>query len=545
MHHPVQSLAVTTASAAPNTRRRDAGWNSLPYVAAALLVLLAWIGYRKAFPVPVFPMDDAYIVIHNAQVLLSGNDPNYAGASPLSGATSVVHLALVTELMRFLSPLSALSASLWGAALLYALGLVRLARVNGAGRTISFLVAVLGLAAGEAPHQLVNGLETGLMLAAVTWILTLLPCPAFSSPSASNTQAPSRLLPVLCGTLPFIRPDLLPLALIFLGLQTAWHWRLRRNLADFLRRAGIDLAVACVFALPWAVWSDAENGSVFPLTLSAKRFFFAQAGWPAAIKARLVLKGLYRFAADLGLMTIFAVFLAATWTGRAGILFGALLLAAYFMQLPGTLITYEGRYLFPFLPFILLGAVYALRQAKPLLRTAAVVVFALSLGQSFLHAPDFWNRNRLNCSYTTHDLAGVAGWCNRNLPANSTLLIHDAGYISYGTRFPLIDMVGLKTLSSIPHHEKWTYPTSGRDRFQAISEIGEQGHTNYLLVLDRWDRSYFVTEGLRAAGWKLRLVNADYAFKVYALTPPSSPVQNAGRLRPFHPPLISGEGVGN
>ena len=394
---------------------------------------------------------------------------------------------------------------------------------------------MLGLVAGEAPHQLVNGLETGLMLAALTWTLALL----------SQPGPPGLGVPMLCGVLPFIRPDLLPLALLLLGVQAARHWTESRDRADFLRRAGRDLAVAALCALPWALWSWVEDGSVFPQTLNAKRLFFAQAGWPAAIKARLVLKGLYRFAADLGVMTIFAGFLATTWTGRAGSIYGALLLAAYFMQLPGTLITYEGRYLFPFLPFLLLGAVYALRQTKPLLRIAAALVFALSLGQSFLNAPDFWTRNRLNCAYTTHDLAGVAGWCNRNLPANSTLLIHDAGYISYGTRFTLVDMVGLKTPGSIPHHKKWTYPTGGRDRFQAISEIGQQGHTNYLLVLDRWDRSYFVTAGLRAAGWKLRLVNADYAFRVYALTPPSSPVQNADALKSFHPPLISGEGVGN
>ncbi len=515
--------------------RVQLGQDAPPYLAAAFLVLAAWLCYDRLFPLPVFPMDDAYIVIHNAQALLSGTDPNYPGSPPLTGATSLVHLALVTSLMRGLSPLAALSASLWISIGLYALGLVRLARVNGLSRTTAVLVAVLGLVAGEAPHQLVNGLETGLMLAAVTWTLALL----------SQPGPPGLGVPMLCGTLPFIRPDLLPLALLLLGVQAARHWTERGGLADFLRRVGRDLAVAALCALPWALWSLAEDGSVFPQTLNAKRFFFAQAGWPAAIKDRLVLKGLYRFAADLGVMTIFAVFLPATRTGRAGIIFGALLLAAYFMQLPGTLVTYEGRYLFPFLPFLLLGAVYALRQTKPLLRTAAIAVFALSLGQSLADAPGFWAKNMGNCAYTVLELDGVADWCNRNLPANSTLLIHDAGYISYGTRFSLVDMVGLKTPSSIPHQEKWTYPTSGRDRFQAISEIGKQGHANYLLVLDRWDRSYFVTEGLRAAGWKLRLVNADYAFKVYALTPPSRPVQNADALKSFHPPLISGEGIGN
>ena len=41
-----------------------------------------------------FPLDDAYITLHNARVLLTGSDPYY-GTSPLTGATSGVHLALV------------------------------------------------------------------------------------------------------------------------------------------------------------------------------------------------------------------------------------------------------------------------------------------------------------------------------------------------------------------------------------------------------------------------------------------------------------------
>ena len=41
------------------------------------------------------PLDDAYITLHNARVLLSGQPDWIYGSSYLAGATSLVHLALV------------------------------------------------------------------------------------------------------------------------------------------------------------------------------------------------------------------------------------------------------------------------------------------------------------------------------------------------------------------------------------------------------------------------------------------------------------------
>ena len=94
------------------------------YAAITLLVLLAALLHRALVGSPVFPMDDAYITLHNAQVLHWGHDPNYFGTPALAGATSAVHLALVALLMFALSPPVALWAALWLAALAYTLGLV-------------------------------------------------------------------------------------------------------------------------------------------------------------------------------------------------------------------------------------------------------------------------------------------------------------------------------------------------------------------------------------------------------------------------------------
>ena len=63
----------------------------LAYLALALALLFAWPG--------VFPLDDGYITLHNARSLLAGGDSTYGG-SALTGATSIVHLALLAMTSR-------------------------------------------------------------------------------------------------------------------------------------------------------------------------------------------------------------------------------------------------------------------------------------------------------------------------------------------------------------------------------------------------------------------------------------------------------------
>jgi hypothetical protein len=54
---------------------------------------------------PVFPVDDAYISLHSAQVLLTGFDKNFQGSPALVGVTSVIHVTLTALFMHLLQPL--------------------------------------------------------------------------------------------------------------------------------------------------------------------------------------------------------------------------------------------------------------------------------------------------------------------------------------------------------------------------------------------------------------------------------------------------------
>ena len=505
----------------PCRPKRTRGTDRALYAAVTLLVLLACLLHRARLGPPVFPVDDAYITLHNAQVLHWGHDPNYPGTPALAGATSAVHLALVALLMFALSPPNALWVALWLATLAYALGLVRLARVHNASPAQALLLALVGLAAGQTPHQLMNGLETGLALAAVTWALALASEPERTPPQDAAPSVRRPLwLPCLCGLLPFIRPDLLPLALGLLALRAGRHLRAAGFGREAVRPILRDLGLALLCAAPWALWYALTLGTPYPSTVEAKRLFFAQDTFPASVRASLVGKDLMLFAGDLGLLTLCALLLGRTAVGQVGLLFALALIGAYWLRFPDALGFYEGRYLFPLLPVLLYGAAAAFR-ARPVLRAAVTGLLVLCLAQSYWRAPDFWARHESFCGFTRHDLAGTAAWCSAHLPPGSTLLVHDAGYIAYATRFRLVDLVGLKTPASVAAHRALTHPSGGTLRGAAVSRIALRNRCDYLVVLGGWETAFGLASGLRAQGWGVRPVSDRYAYHVYALRPPS------------------------
>ncbi len=200
----------------------------------------------------------------------------------------------------------------------------------------------------------------------------------------------------------------------------------------------------------------------------------------------------------------------------------SLLVGAYWLRFPDALGFYEGRYLFyPLLPLLLLGAASAFRagrtRANAPLPATATALLLLCLAQSCWRAPDFWARHQAFCGFTRHDLAGTAAWCRAHLPPGSTLLIHDAGYLSYATRFRMVDLVGLKTPGSVTAHRALTHPSEGCLRGAAVSRIALQTRADYLLVLSGWGQTHGLASGLRAQGWDVRLLNDQYAYYIYAL----------------------------
>lgn len=487
-------------------------------------VALAGLAFANARSpnAPVFPVDDAYITLHNAITLRAGTDASYVGVPALVGATSAVHVVLVAGLLTVLPPLWALWASCWAGTFAYALGLLRLATVNRASPIQAGLLVTLGLVVGQAPHQLTNGLETSLAMAGVAWGLALV---------HEEGSIRSTALPVLLGTLPFVRPELGVFSLLIAA------YLLRR-----VRRSGEPGAVRFVAflalgAVPWVLFYLATTGAPFPNTMQAKRFFFAEGCAPAAVKLDVSLMMLRDFAASLGLTCIGLTCVASSATGRLSLFFVLVLVAAYFIALPGALGHYENRYLYILVPMLLDGVAASFRHSARWVRAATWLTLVAGAAESMGLASARWQRHLDTIRFTTNELMPLATWANEHLPSDARLLVHDAGFISWATHFRLFDVVGLKTPTSIPFHREHTWRAcveapraidlgalSARvnlARATAIGEIAKLDRPTHLVMLRRWEDIYGTVRLLRTMGWALDpLREGPYGYDVYRLQAP-------------------------
>jgi hypothetical protein len=484
---------------------RGAALALLGLVTALAVAHAAWIG-------PLFPVDDAYITAHNARALVAGTDPNFPGVSPFQGATSAIHLVAVALFALVLPPAWALWAVAWLAIALYAAGTLRLARAWNLGRWPAGALVALALLAGRVPHQLLNGLETGLTLAALTWTLAL-----------ASEPAPRRrwVLPLLAAQLPFLRPELAafaPLPLVARALSDA-----RRDGRAAWRGLARDAGVFAAGALPWIGLSLATLGAPFPSTAAAKRLFFAEGCLPTETRLKWVEQSIALFARTLGPLALAVFALPFSWLGAAGALFAAAFVAAYFVHFPGALGHYEQRYLYVLVPLLLFAVATLLAAPRRALRLCGNALLAVALAGAAIQAPGFWQHYRATLRFTGDELDGVARWCREYLPPDATLLVHDIGYISYATPFRLVDFVGLKSPAAREAHRRWTWPAcGGMGRSAAVAAIAADARPGYLVMLQGWDGVYQFTAGLRALGWGLVPVRPEGDYRVYRLVPPPS-----------------------
>jgi hypothetical protein len=484
------------------------------YLIVALAVVLLCIFYQRTPGSLGHPLDDSYISLHSAQVLHWGADPNFPNTPPLVGITNAPYVLVLWALLLVLPPLIALAAASWLGVLCYALGLVALGRAFRLPTWATLALAALGLTIAKVPYQLLNGVETGMAMGITVWILAL---------AKTDTKWSRRVVAVLCGVAPFLRPELVALSGLVLAAFVFHDYKRCESMKRALRDSAALWGLMLLAALPWLIWYGVSTGSAIPQTIAAKRFFFADGCAPSAYRSDVLQTSVGLFVAVLGIFIASLIFLVRNTVGRCIGIFLPLFFFAYYERLPSALLHNQGRYTYILVPILLYGLASGLGERWLWARRAAYALLLLSCLQTVQRFSFQWNQFLEHRDHAAQSLSSVAAWSNANLPASATLLIHDAGYISYATKFHLVDFVGLKTPSSIEFNRRYTYGRCGAGPALAVSEIARQARPDYLIMLDDWDGVFKVTAGLRSLGWGLDEVNHSGDYRVFRLTPPPEP----------------------
>lgn len=471
---------------------------------AGTLAWAFWLGQ------PDWPLDDAYIVQHSVNGLKAGGvDSRFAGSTPLQGATSIVHVLAIAALSSLISVgwAQVIVAAL--AIFAYLAGNLRLADQAGLAAPWPALLALLGVLSGFNAIHLVNGLETGMAMAAVVWTLVLFrdPLPVHASAFA------------LIGLMPFIRPELGALGAL-IGLRALWALR---GAGHVMPRLGAMIGWGLAGLLPFALVMIVREGTLLPNTVAAKQYFFVGACRPFLDRLTLAATnfGWYIGGMSLTGLALLAVFATRYRWIAAGFL--VVFLGAYLMRFPSGLVHNWARYPHILTPFVLVGVIRILTIRGQVFNRPpgqVLVLAALALAViEFRHPVSLYGQQ---IAFARQELATVARWVETHVPPDAAILVHDAGYIALHGRQPLVDLVGLKTPSSIPSHRTYTYGSCSHDP-RAVDEIARRNGTGYAVLLDDWDQGFAIGSGLASLGWGVTRIDTERgetAYRVYRIEPP-------------------------
>jgi hypothetical protein len=441
-----------------------------------------------------FALDDAYISLHSARVLLAGTDPAF-GVPALVGATSPPYVALLALLVAVHLPALRLATAL-GIATLVA-GLWRLGRVVGLTGIRSATLTAVVLVSGLVFLNVRNGLETGWAVAALIWSIVF-------ALGGDSTQ-----LAIVAGLLPAVRPDLAPAAALVLlfGLRS-------RSWSERARLAGI----AALVAAPWFFWIRLNTGHWLPQTMEAKRYWYAEGCQPLEQRLSMAGGALGDVAMQLLPCAVALPWLWRSGVGRIGLVTMSITVIAYLWMFPGGL--YHNHYRYAYVLLLPWGAL-ALMQLGAWLTPSAGFVALSVVATLYAYQLHLWTLTFSEQARVAAELQATSTWIRTHLPESGVVLVHDAGAVSEFADRPFVDMVGLKTPASIASHRRYTWTSCGADRIEAVAEVARRSGAAYLVVLADWARIFQIPTGLKAAGFDLTTVRVpsdpDKGYYVFAM----------------------------
>ncbi len=214
-------------------------------------------------------------------------------------------------------------------------------------------------------------------------------------------------------------------------------------------------------------------------------------------------------------------FLFLTRTGLACLGFFVVFLLAYYLRFPGALWHNDQRYLYLFIPILVYSMLAALASAHARVRSISRVLLVVTIALQLVEAPFNLRQLGVDREFTRVELGGVTRFVREHLPADAVVRVHVVGFLSFETPFHLVDLVGLKTPSSVGLHRALTWARCGAGRTDAVDLIARRAHATHLVVLQSWDKLFEITQGLRAHGWTLELLTEPgHSYEIYRLTEP-------------------------
>ncbi|MBQ9259792.1 MAG: hypothetical protein IJ187_08095 [Neisseriaceae bacterium] len=489
-------------------------------------------------------MDDAYIVEHSVKGILSGQETSYINSSPWDGVTSPVYVFILV-LFSTIMPvtyahylISALSI-LWLVA-----GWFILCKKHQLNDIVTIFIISITLSIGVTTYQLLNGLETGMAMAVLTWLLI-----------AINKDVLPLWFYILTGIMCFLRPEFAALSAILV------IYILMKRPMGYLK----GLIIICASFISFSSLLYLCSGHFIPNTMSAKSYFFAEGCRDFNVKKLSIIRRINAFIDNIGFYSLGFILVLLSKYRIILMLFIASFISAYFYKLPGALDHNYFRYPYLLLPIALYGWVLFVNfyQKQNSYRVKIAIILSLLLCISIFFTTEFLtqiliiifgvsvlvvNQYRkfivtyvfsiiifmlLVFSYTipqisfiekeagiTKDNFQASYWITQHIPHHSVILIHDAGLISEIVKNPLVDLVGLKTPSSIDIHRKMTYQQCRRTP-DAVATIAENAQAQYFVVNRDWNRFFRLTQSLKDRGWDVKRIDNERGathYQVYKIT---------------------------
>lgn len=443
-----------------------------------------------------FPIDDSYITLTAARNFAQHNLFAINPDAPVAGITSPLHVLLVGTVGKLLTVVIA-SRLLGAIAYLAAvIGTLVWTRSLGARWATATAAAVMAALSGPLVFGALNGLETALFAAWVVWSFAFFEW---------GRERPKWLLAggLAVGLAILTRPEGYFLGFALFGVETVIALR-RREWRRLAILAGAGATAAVVVAPYWLV-NLVVTGHVMPLTVSAKKNFFAAACTPIPMRLFTVVTAPLLLLGPLILFAPLALW-ARGWLRRGyPLVFLAVFYLGYLVQFPGALGHYWGRYQHPLLPVVFPGI--ALGAAALVTRwrgaefakgkkRAIMLALALLLGAG---AAGSLNRDVYRNALETVSEGGylrqVVDWVRDNTEPGDLVAAHDIGVLTFFGDRRVLDLVGLTDPEIAAMYA--TTPPLCRDfsaRGTALLKIFAQRRPKIVYFMPDWDTRYM---GLR------------------------------------------------